>query len=97
MNRLMMKAILEQVRAVLANDQAPVNATLLEAFGAIIDDVNLSPAFRAVAMELPSERAVADAMPIIDPAAIHRARESSASPRHPLAQQARERHRRLQA
>lgn len=75
MNRLMMKAILEQVRAVLANDQAPVNATLLEAFGAIIDDVNLSPAFRAVAMELPSERAVADAMPIIDPAAIHRARE----------------------
>ena len=68
MNRLMMKAILEQVRAVLANDQAPVNATLLEAFGAIIDDVNLSPAFRAVAMELPSERAVADAMPIIDPA-----------------------------
>lgn len=26
-------------------------------------------------MELPSERAVADAMPIIDPAAIHRARE----------------------
>ena len=75
MNRLMMKAILEQVRAVLANEQAPVNPTLLDAFGALIDDDSLSPAFRAVAMELPGERAVSDALPIIDPAAVHRARE----------------------
>lgn len=75
MNRLMMKAILEQVRAVLVNEQTPVDPTLQEAFGVLIDDEALSPAFRAVAMELPSERAVADAMPIIDPAAVHRARE----------------------
>ena len=75
MNRLMMKALLDQVRANLQGEQADVSPVLINAFGTVLDDQTLSPALRSVLMELPSERTISDAMPIIDPVAVHRARE----------------------
>ncbi|MDY4162492.1 MAG: aminopeptidase N [Sutterella sp.] len=75
MHRLMLKALVDQVRADLLKTPTDVSPVLLEAFGTLIDDRSLSPAYRAVAMELPSEREIGDALPLIDPAAVHRARE----------------------
>ena len=76
MNRLMMATLLEQVRAQVQGDTTEVNPILINTFGTLLEDVTLSPAFRAVAMELPSERLIADQLPIIDPIAVHRARET---------------------
>lgn len=76
MNRLMLQALLEQVRSILISKQTTeVSPVLTETFGKLLQDDNLSPAFRAVAMALPSERTIADEMPVIDPDAIHCARE----------------------
>lgn len=76
MNRLMMSAILTQVRSLLMTQQTTeVSPILIEAFGTLLKDSTLSPAFKAEAMMLPSERAVADQMPVVDPDAIHKARE----------------------
>ena len=75
MNRLMMTALLDQVRANLQGEQADVSPVLINAFGKVLDDQTLSPALRSVLMELPSERTISDALPIIDPIAVHRARE----------------------
>lgn len=75
MQRLMMRALVAQVRADLQKAPTDVSPVLMDAFGAVIDDETLSPAYRAVLMEMPSEREIADTLPLIDPAAVHRARE----------------------
>ncbi|EJW89377.1 aminopeptidase N [gut metagenome] len=76
MNRLMMSALLTQVRSLLVTKQTTeVSSVLIEAFGTLLKDSTLSPAFKAEAMTLPSERSIADQMPVVDPDAIHQARE----------------------
>lgn len=76
MNRLMMATLLTLVRSILVSKQpSEVSPILIDAFTNLLKDDTLSPAFRAVAMSLPSERAIADQMPVIDPEAIHQARE----------------------
>ncbi|MFU0841517.1 MAG: hypothetical protein ACFWTZ_02655 [Burkholderia sp.] len=75
MNRLMMRALVEQVSADLMRQPADVKPELIEAFGRTLDDQLLSPAFRAEAIRLPSERLIANELPLIDPAAVHRARD----------------------
>jgi aminopeptidase N len=50
-------------------------AALCDALRATLNDVTLDPAFREVALTLPSETMVAEQMDVIDPGAIHLARQ----------------------
>ncbi len=75
LQQLMMRELLTQVQAVLSQEEQTVSPVLFEAFEALITDESLSPAYKAVAMELPSERLIGDALPVIDPWAVHYARE----------------------
>ena len=51
-------------------------ANYFDAFGALLND-NIDPAFRAMAITLPSETIIAQKMKVIDFAAIHKAREGA--------------------
>jgi aminopeptidase N len=57
--------------------QSAVNtAALIDALSTTLNDTDLDPAFREVALRLPSETMIAEQMDVIYPQAIHRARES---------------------
>jgi aminopeptidase N len=58
------------------NETATGIASLIENFSIILDDVSLDPAFREVALALPSETMIAEQMDVVDPQAIHGARQS---------------------
>ncbi len=51
------------------------DATLIDAFRMTLNDGALDPAFREVALTLPSETMMAEQMDVIDPQAIHAARQ----------------------
>lgn len=72
---LMQRELITQTKARLQKFDAPINPVLVDAFRALIEDEQLSPAFKAVAMTLPSERNVGNAMPLIEPSAIHYAHD----------------------
>ncbi len=76
MNELMCRAVHKQLRGRYLNDQAEVSPCLTNAFGTILQDKALSPAFRAVVLELPSEKILGEREALIDPQAIHYAREA---------------------
>jgi aminopeptidase N len=63
-----------QSGAVLEDRSGDV-AALCHALRATLNDTSLDPAFREVALTLPSETIVAEQMDVIDPAAIHAARQ----------------------
>lgn len=75
MQKLMLRELLAQVNALLSQEDRAVSPTLFDAFEALITDPDISPAYKAVAMELPSEKTIGDALPLIDPWAVHHARE----------------------
>ncbi len=52
-----------------------VDGALAEALRVTLNDARLDPAFREVALTLPSETMIAEQMPVIDPQAIHTARQ----------------------
>jgi aminopeptidase N len=54
---------------------APGVATFIESLRAILNDSTLDPAFREMALTLPSESVLAEEMEVIDPQAIHAARQ----------------------
>jgi aminopeptidase N len=58
-----------------ANDASDMNAALIDTFRATLNDSSLDPAFREVALTLPSESVLAEQMDVIDPQAIHAARQ----------------------
>lgn len=76
MNRLMLKALVDQTRAVLLGEEREVSTVLTDAVNTLLCDNSLSPAFRAVALALPSERIIGEELPLIDPQAVHQARET---------------------
>ena len=69
-----------------ADMQDPTDAALIDAVRATLNDVTLDPAFREQVLALPSEAVIAEQMAVIDPAAIHTARQAL---RQSLAQQLR--------
>lgn len=71
MNELMIRAVRAQARAKLLGASQDVDPKLLAAAGEILKNPELSPAFKAVALTMPSERVVSDTMPLVDPAAVH--------------------------
>ncbi|HEY8102269.1 MAG TPA: aminopeptidase N [Burkholderiaceae bacterium] len=58
-------------------------AALIANFSITLNDTSLDPAFREVALTLPSETMIAEQMEVVDPQAIHTARQSL---RHSMAQ-----------
>jgi aminopeptidase N len=58
------------------NETASGITALVENFSIILDDESLDPAFREVALTLPSETMIAEQMEVVDPQAIHGARQS---------------------
>ena len=64
------QTVQEKGAAVLAIDSA-----LSEAFRATLNDTTLDPSFREVALTLPSETMIAEQMDVVDPQAIHAARQ----------------------
>jgi aminopeptidase N len=77
--RLATRRMLELARAVQGN-HALSNAELDESvlaisFGATLTDTTLDPAFRELALTLPSETMIAEQMEVVDPQAIHAVRQ----------------------
>jgi aminopeptidase N len=75
--RLAMRRLLTLTRAVQENGEnvLTVDAVLAEALRVTLNDAALDPAFREVALTLPSETMIAEQMSVIDPQAIHTARQ----------------------
>ena len=73
--RLAMRRLLSVVQAAHVDAGAlTVDAALADAFRITLNDRALDPAFREVALTLPSETMIAEQMDVIDPQAIHTAR-----------------------
>ncbi|MBK4737720.1 aminopeptidase N [Noviherbaspirillum pedocola] len=77
--RLATRHLLALTRAVQESrpleEAAPGVATFIESLRAILNDTTLDAAFREVALTLPSEGVLAEEMDVIDPQAIHAARQ----------------------
>jgi aminopeptidase N len=75
--------LLEATRAAQRKDLFALDEGLREAIRNLLRDAEQDPAFAAEALALPSESLLADAMDVVDPAAIHAARHAA---RHALGQ-----------
>lgn len=75
--RLAMRRLLALTRTVQEQGERAltIDAALAEAFRATLNDASLDPSFREVALTLPSETMIAEQMEVIDPQAIHVARQ----------------------
>ncbi len=72
--RLAMRRLLALTGAVQKGEPLHLDEALADSFRAILNDDKLDPAFREVALTLPSETMVAEQMDAIDPQAIYAAR-----------------------
>ena len=73
--RLAMRRLLSLSAAAGRGEALEIDAALANAFRATLVDNGLNPAFREVALTLPSETMIAEQMDVIDPQAIHAARK----------------------
>jgi aminopeptidase N len=72
--RLASQELLALAQAAAAGRPLQLADTVIEAFGRVLRDESLSPAFREQALMLPSESYLAEQMDVADPAAVHAAR-----------------------
>jgi aminopeptidase N len=73
--RLAMERLLVLTSAVAAGDALALDDTFIAAFRNVLTDDTLDPAFRELALILPSETIIAEQVPVVDPHAIHGARQ----------------------
>ena len=73
--RLAMERLLKLTGAVAAGEALALDETFIEAQRALLADETLDPAFRELALILPSETIIAERMAQVDPQAIHAARQ----------------------
>jgi aminopeptidase N len=73
--RLAMERLLSLTGAVVTGRKLELDDTYLEALRSLLNDDTLDPAFRELAMILPSETIIAEAMDVVNPQAIHSARQ----------------------
>ena len=73
--RLAMARLLKLTTAVAEGNALELDDTFIDAMRKILTDDGLDPAFREQALLLPSESFVADQMKVVDPQAIHWARQ----------------------
>ena len=75
--RLALARLLAATRARMAGDPMPeIDAPFADAMRAVLVDPALDPAFKALVLTLPGEGYVAEHLDIVDPPAIHAARET---------------------
>jgi aminopeptidase N len=72
--RLAMRRLLALTTLAQSSDELKVDDALAESFAATLNNTKLDPAFREIALSLPSESVIAEQMEEIDPKAIHHAR-----------------------
>ncbi|MYM68761.1 aminopeptidase N [Pseudoduganella sp. FT55W] len=75
--RLAMERLLKLTAQVASNGAAnlKLDSTFINAMRAVLTDETLDPAFRELALILPSETIIAEQMDVVDPHAIHAARQ----------------------
>ncbi|PMQ14982.1 aminopeptidase N [Janthinobacterium sp. AD80] len=73
--RLAMERLLKLTSAVAAGESLALDDTFIAAQRALLADETLDPAFRELALILPSETIIAERMAQVDPQAIHAARQ----------------------
>ncbi|MRV71157.1 aminopeptidase N [Duganella sp. FT92W] len=73
--RLAMERLLKLARAAAEGAQLTLDDTFIAAQRALLVDASLDPAFREQALILPSETIIAENMDVVDPQAIHAARQ----------------------
>ncbi|MBV8123442.1 MAG: DUF3458 domain-containing protein, partial [Paucibacter sp.] len=73
--RLAMERLLALTKAVAEDKPLTLDATFISAQRAVLTDETLDPAFRELALILPSEIIIAEQMEVVDPQAIHKARQ----------------------
>ncbi|NYE61620.1 aminopeptidase N [Duganella sp. 1224] len=75
--RLAMERLLKLTAQVAAHGSAhlKLDSTFINAMRAVLTDESLDPAFRELALILPSETIIAEQMDVVDPHAIHAARQ----------------------
>jgi aminopeptidase N len=73
--RLATRALLTLAERAAAGQPLALDDGFVPAFQRVLTDASLSPAFRELALTLPSEAYLADQMREADPAAVHRARQ----------------------
>jgi len=73
--RLAMARLLKLTAAHVAGEALALDETFIEAQRALLSDATLDPAFRELALILPSETIIAEQLEQVDPQAIHAARQ----------------------
>jgi len=73
--RLATRRLLAMTADLSARDES-ADTRLIESFRATLNDASLDPAFREIALTLPSEGVLAEQLAVVDPQAIHAARQS---------------------
>jgi aminopeptidase N len=73
--RLAMARLLKLTAAVAGGGKMELDSTFVQAMGKILSDESLDAAFREQALLLPSETMVAEQMDVVNPQAIHMARQ----------------------
>jgi aminopeptidase N len=73
--RLAMERLLKLTAVVADGGKLELDATFIDAMRKILADASLDPAFREQALLLPSETMIAEQMDVVDPQAIHKARQ----------------------
>jgi aminopeptidase N len=71
------KVLLDAIASISAGGEPSLREAFVEAYGRLLRDDDADPSWRALAMQLPSERVLAQRMVPVDPAAVHRAREAA--------------------
>jgi len=73
--RLMMRRLLALTAAVQKNKPLKLDAMVIDALRTTLNDAALDPAFRELALTLPSETMIAEQLDVVDPQAIYTARQ----------------------
>lgn len=68
--------LVQRSEADAVTGESTADPAFIDVFRAVLNDATLDPAFREVALTLPSETMIAEEMRVIDPKAIHSARQS---------------------
>ncbi|MGI4982976.1 MAG: aminopeptidase N [Janthinobacterium lividum] len=74
--RLATRALLAAARAAARGETPVFDAAVVDAYGLVLRDHTLAPAFRELVLTLPSEAYLIEQLDVADPAAVHRARQA---------------------
>ena len=73
--RLVTRRLVKLTKAVQSGEVLELDSMLIEAFRATLNNQHLDPSFRELVLTLPSEAMIAEEFAVVDPQAIHTARQ----------------------